>query len=98
MHDWVLNSIYFDWQSGTALLIFSTCINGNYVYVTLHCYNVTEFNIPKKEEWGPSVSVYGYRGPEKIDKKNNKLTIEMQTGDEIVLIAERFVCRELGLS
>lgn len=87
MHDWSLISIVFDWVSGTANLSFRYGEGHNTV---LSATNVAELLIPKREEWGTSVSVNEVQGPHLLANGNYHLSIEMQSGDVIQIEARSF--------
>ena len=81
MHDWTLVSVTVDWESSTVV-VETRSPNADIVKVSLH--GVTLVSIPKREEWGPSVSINKVDGP--IHQFGSvKLAIEMQSGDTIFL-------------
>ena len=51
----------------------------------------SEVNLPKREDWGPSNSVYKVGKPTQLENQNFKIFIEMQSGDTIVIEAKRIV-------
>ena len=51
---------------------------------------LTELRMPREMLWGPSVSVNQCDGPIRLQDGGYGLTIEMQSGDVIELVAERF--------
>ena len=84
MHDWTLLEICVDWLKGS---ITATFRNTKSQEVKLIAEGLVDIRIPKMEEWGRSVSVNEVRGPHKLDNGHQKLTIEMQSGDNIEIIA-----------
>lgn len=84
MHDWTFLEIRIDWQNGSVIATFRNTTSHE---VTLTAKGLVDIHVPKKEEWGRSVSVNEIRGPFKFDNKFQKLTIEMQSGDSITIIA-----------
>ena len=57
----------------------------------LTAQGLVNIHVPKSEPWGRSVSVNEIRGPLKFDSELQKLTIEMQSGDCIEIVA-RSIC------
>lgn len=56
---------------------------------------VRDVQCPRRLPWGPSASVNDVRGPARADDgAGERLEIEMQSGDTIVLVAERFEVHE----
>lgn len=86
MHDWVLVNILFLWEEGGRCRIeFRDSLSQNrYVNAS----GVSKLSVPRKEDWGPSVSVNETAGP---TKKGSSyfFNIEMQSGDMIELIADQ---------
>jgi hypothetical protein len=87
MHDWSLISIVFEWPSGILNLSFRYGEGHN---ALLSAINVVELLVPKREEWGPSVSVNEVTGPFMLANGNHRLLIEMQSGDIIQIEAKNF--------
>jgi len=85
MHDWTLYSITVDWDRGTAT--FSLSWAGRPFALIAH--DVRQLDIPRRFDWGPSVSVNKARGPESIEGGLSCFSIEMQSGDTIKIIAAR---------
>jgi len=86
MHDCTLTSATFDWESGNGQLalispdgpcaIILTCVHAIY--------------IPLKLPWGASVSINTVQGPTLQADGLMRLSIEMQSGDTIDLVAASF--------
>ena len=53
--------------------------------------DVRDLHAPRNHPWGPSVSVNTVDGPNPYDDGLSHLTVEMQTGDTIEIIARSFV-------
>jgi hypothetical protein len=88
MHDWTLVSVSFDWARGSV-----HCALRNYESktVSLIAEKVYSLHVPRLEEWGPSVSIQAVIGPLTIDGERQKLQVEMQSGDVIEIVAQKFV-------
>jgi hypothetical protein len=86
MHDWTLYSITVDWEAGTAT--FSLSWSGRPFSLVAH--DVRQLDVPRRFDWGPSVSVNKTRGPDLSEGGLFSLSIEMQSGDTITIMAARF--------
>jgi hypothetical protein len=86
MHDWTLLSAFVDWKQGTARLEFQW--DGEPKVIT--ALGLTDMRLPRKSPWGPSVSINRCVGPTKARDGSHSLVIEMQSGDNIELVAEQF--------
>jgi hypothetical protein len=75
------------WREAELSLIFK---NAKSAKVTLRARGVSELNVPLGHPWGPSVSVNEIIGPQEVENENRKLTIEMQSGDKITIVAKFF--------
>ena len=87
MHDWTLKSLTFDWINGTGRLIFDGDSSKD---ISLFAVGIAHFQVPKREEWGPSISVYEVVGPTPLDNGNSSVSIQMQSGDLIEIEAKLF--------
>ncbi len=87
MHDWTLISVSVAWEIGSAEF---QLIKMGGECVSLSAERVIRLVVPHKNEWGPSVSINEVRGPTTVDGGMQKIEIEMQSGDLIEIIAERF--------
>ena len=85
MHDWTLLNVQFDWDAGRVTAEF---LDGNGSR-TLVADGVQALQIPRRLEWGPSVSV---NATSQITSPTGSsvLKIEMQSGDVIEINAEAF--------
>ncbi len=87
MHDWTMNEIKFDWRLGHVAIELE---DSTFTTRTLIAEGVTDIQIPRANEWGPSVSVNEVSAIELLPSGLKKLRIEMQSGDVIQIVAERF--------
>ena len=87
MHDWTLLSIQVDWETGRAELIFRAHLRPS---IPLVVRGIVDLHMPRRRDWGPSVSVNTVTGPLMIEGGLQTLEIEMQTGDVIKIVAESF--------
>jgi hypothetical protein len=87
MHDWTLISISFEWETGIAVLAFRR--DGPQL-VSVRAEGVSNLEVPRLNEWGPSVSVNEVRGPTNGLTGSQTLEIEMQSGDVIRITAISF--------
>ena len=85
MHDWTLKTVTVDWSAGSVTIELQTAGMPK----VLRAYEVAELRVPRRQAWGPSVSVNECDGPTAHDGLS-RVSIEMQTGDVIELIAARF--------
>ena len=90
MHDWTLLSIRFDWKQGKVSIEFEP-YNTEKIIVFFYAEDVSNLQIPRVKEWGPSVSVNEVTGPEKLSGENQKIKFEMQTSDVIEITAKKFI-------
>jgi hypothetical protein len=86
MHDWTLDSISIDWQSGSVVCR----LQGPNAPASLVAHGLRELRLPRTFEWGPSVSVNRLTGPVTRDDGLLLLSIEMQSGDTIEIEASSF--------
>jgi hypothetical protein len=87
MHDWTLLSISFDWEAARVTVLLRT---HGAVVKTLVANDVVDVKIPKRQEWGPSVSVNTTSEVPSATAATTNLKIEMQTGDVIEIVAGTF--------
>lgn len=64
--------------------------------VTLKSIKTTLLSCPHENHWGPSVSVNEVRGPQSIGNDRQRVEIEMQSGDTIVIEGEGFEWDAIG--
>jgi hypothetical protein len=85
-HDSTLLFIAFEWELAKVSFAFESQ-EGR---VDLFAEGVTDLHVPKKNEWGPSISINELRGPSKTEHGLYRIEIEMQTGDIISVVARSF--------
>ena len=80
LHDATLTDVHFYWAQGVCVVSFAGSPNGPTGPFSLAWANVTDLQLPRRMEWGPSVSVSNLTevGPD-------HWVLEMQSGDELVL-------------
>ncbi len=83
-HDATLLSVEFDWATGSAVVLLSNAVST----FALVAKEVLEVRVSRQQPWGPSVSVNS------LSVAPGELTIEMQSGDAIVIAAQSFVLPE----
>ena len=88
MHEWVLISITYEWQSARVEISFDTYDSG---IVSVIADGVVDLHVPQLKPWGPSIHVNEVREPRARIGKPRKLEIEMQSGDVITVVAASFV-------
>ena len=84
MHDWTLVSLMVEWIKGMVTITFK---NSDSNQVFLVAEGLTDLKIPKREDWGESVSVNEVEGPNSLGNGNSYIAIEIQSGDKIELEA-----------
>ncbi|NHZ93937.1 hypothetical protein F2P45_33825 [Massilia sp. CCM 8733] len=88
MHDWTFVSLIFDWKGARLSLSLR---NSSSEIVSLIAEKVVNLSVPKRDEWGRSVSVNEVTGPTLQPDGTEVLRIEMQSGDIIEITAGSFV-------
>ncbi|EGW21444.1 hypothetical protein [Methylobacter tundripaludum] len=85
MHDWTLVSILVDWIKGIVTITFKNYKSNQVILIADGLVNL---HIPKREEWGESVSINEVTGPILLSNGNYHLKLEIQSGDKIELEAK----------
>lgn len=85
MHDWTLLALMVDWVSGSVTISFRNCQSQE---VFLMAEGLSDLRIPRREEWGRSVSINEVDGPVVLQNGNYYLSIEIQSGDKIEIEAK----------
>jgi hypothetical protein len=87
LHDAVLHLVRVDWERRTCVAELDVFLDRTKDAVPrlLTWYAVKEASIPHHDPWGPSTFVNSARF-----EPSNVYIIEMQSGDEIRITAERF--------
>jgi hypothetical protein len=84
VHDWTLLFIEADWRSGEAQLTVESpagcCV--------IKALGLSELWIPRVQPWGASVSINTVDGPSLQPDGRMRLGIEMQSGDQIKIVAD----------
>lgn len=88
MHDWTLSKVDFEWKTARVVLEFKDSASA---VRTLIANEVAELYVPRKNEWGPSVSVNEVSEIEELSSELKQLKIEMQSGDVIQIVAAQFL-------
>jgi hypothetical protein len=84
MHDWSLVTISVDWSVGCVQL--DLCPRpGERSRVIARDFRKVE--VPRRQEWGASVSVMSHVGPDECGPELRRLSILMQSGDSIEIVA-----------
>ena len=86
LHDWTLIGISVTWETGDVDIV----VSWNSKEHRIRARNMAAMSVPRKEEWGPSVSINQVSGPTSGGPGEAKLEIQMQTGDVITIVAESF--------
>lgn len=81
LHDATLLGVAFDWANGVVRLTLRTSRHGE---VCLRVDGCTDLHVPKREEWGRSVSVMSAKLVE--DDPDIGVEVEMQSGDRIKVL------------
>lgn len=84
MHDWTFVALMVDWLKGVVTFTFK---NSSSTEVFLVAEGLADLKVPKREDWGESVSVNEVEGPIVLENGNSYLAIEIQSGDKIELEA-----------
>ena len=88
MHDWTLMRIRLDWESG---LLTIELRNPKSELVELTANGLKSVLVPRREEWGPSISINKVEGPDSGENGEMRLRIQMQSGDTIELVAKHIL-------
>jgi transcription antitermination factor NusG len=87
LHDWTLKSLIYNWSDKILTIDLTDSSSDN---KELLAENVTDLKVPHHDEWGKSLSILEAPDILKIDDKNKKLVITMQSGDMIEIVAGKF--------
>ncbi|MCQ4167059.1 hypothetical protein [Tahibacter harae] len=85
MHDWTLSLVTIDWISGSG----SLQIRRDGQEREIRFQGTQRLVMPREFPWGHSISINTVDGPVQFQGKL-QLKIEMQSGDVIEIIADRF--------
>jgi len=79
LHDAVLESVSFQWEECTCLMLFRVPPDNTW---SILFQDVTSLAVPRENPWGPSVCVNEFR-----HDPDGNVEVEMQSGDIIKLHA-----------
>jgi hypothetical protein len=85
LHDAVLERIEIVWETGIATIELRRVPGAAFV---LTARGLLDFSMPRRQDWGPSVCVNSAH-VQRNDEGEVLLTIEMQSGDTLSVIAKR---------
>jgi len=90
LHDATLLRVECRWTDGRFSVYLRTGLSA-YPEVQVIATGGRRLNCPRMQPWGSSVSVNEVRGPTQLVSEDlQRLEIEMQSGDVLVLDAEEF--------
>jgi hypothetical protein len=87
LHDATLLRIEVDWASSSVVMYIRTGTVGE---LRLEVAGASHLEVPHHNPWGPSVSINEVRGPSGLPGGPQRLEIEMQSGDVLVVEGARF--------
>jgi hypothetical protein len=87
MHDWTLTKVEFDWRAARVLIDLKDPTGTSR---SLIAEGVQDLHITHRHEWGPSASVNKVSDAEQVSSGLHRIKIEMQSGDVIQIVAQRF--------
>ena len=87
LHDATLKTITVTWKDGTVQV---DLITGFAPVVSIYVEGVMQLIVPHEAPWGPSVSVNDIRMIHSLGQGRQRLEIEMQSGDTILIEAIHF--------
>ncbi|WP_300031518.1 hypothetical protein [uncultured Roseobacter sp.] len=87
MHDWLIETIKVDWESGDVRILLSAFGQPKEIRVKGLCSLI----VPRRFDWGPSEYVNGTVGPEVLENGHSVLKIEIQSGDQILVEGEKIL-------
>lgn len=92
MHDWTLRTIEYVWESSSVTVALRrwSRARGAPEDVQLFAGGVVDLLVPRRNEWGPSVSVLECDGPSETADGYQRLVLQMQSGDRLTIIARTF--------
>ncbi len=84
MHDWTLGAVRIDWSTGVLRLDLSPKPDE---ISQIIAKDFRKIEVPRRQAWGESVSVMTHVGPEQYEEDLQRLSILMQSGDSIEVVA-----------
>lgn len=94
LHDATLVDLHLDWKTGVLTISLRMGIPRAGVF-QLRGNRISLLDCPRRFPWGASVSVNDVRGPSS-SPEGERLEIEVQSGDTLVVIAESFALDEVS--
>jgi len=91
MHDWTFVSLLVEWLKGVVTVTFK---NNSSNEVFLIAEGLADLKLPRREDWGESVSVNEVEGPRVLSNGNIYISIEIQSGDKIEIEAKSITLPE----
>lgn len=91
LHDATLDRLDCDWPGRRAELSFKL---GDSTNIRLAVTGLRSLAAERMEPWGASASVLEVVGPTSNDDNSARIILKMQSGDEIVIVAEHIAFRE----
>lgn len=91
LHDAQLVRVTLDWAAGTARLDLIPHQHYPDQPAAIEARGLQQASFPRRNEWGPSNAVLEARPPEQTADGALRLALTMQTGDELVLVADAFM-------
>ncbi|MEQ5854120.1 hypothetical protein NFI08_00210 [Halomonas sp. EF61] len=92
MHDWTIVKVIAEWRTGEIEIeLISPC--GEIEILRAHKFK--NLKIPRRSEWGESVSVNKISGPKNTGNGNVYFSMEIQSGDIIEFEAETITLPKL---
>ena len=85
MHDWSFVALLVEWAKGKVTI---TLKDSNSADVFIVADGLADLKVPKREEWGASISINEVDGPTALSNGNSYIGIEIQSGDKIEIEAE----------
>ena len=86
MHDWTVETIEIEWKDGSLLLALRSPAGPE----TIVAIGLYDLQIQRAFPWGPSESINSTVGPMPDESGRLRLSIEMQSGDSLIVIARQF--------
>ena len=85
MHDWIFVTLLVEWLKGVVTITLKNSTSSD---VFIVAEGLVDLKVPKRDEWGESVSINEVDGPRALDNGNSYIAIEIQSGDKIEIAAK----------
>jgi hypothetical protein len=90
-HDAQLRRVQFDWNAGTGCLeLIPHRLYPDQAPI-IEARGLRSASLPREHPWGPSSVVLEAHAPQPTADGRFRLVVTMQSGDELVLLADAFV-------